>query len=273
MAKQSIKAGTERLRKIKESLPSHEELKARRLRYLEECPWLPHTGNFNFLSLLAWLEQCKKYNIPHIPGHSIYNIEIKKLWEMADGIRNDECTEMFQMVRKIVNKTNMVRYDCCASNYLKWALSDHGTAELNERYLDSGSELRLFDILYEWAPETVDIVLRPWVKAKFNKKWPVEFRVFAQDGEIIGVSNYYPQRNLPKSYERIAKKAMKMAEPFLQITPSFSADFLLTENNELLFLEGGPPHHVAGGAHMCCFLPGMINGVCLEKQFIFGNRA
>ena len=39
----------------------------------------------------------------------------------------------------------------------------------------------------------------------------------------------------------------------------------MNEHNEVLFLEGGPPHEL--GAHMCCFRPGEIDGgVALEDR-------
>ena len=44
----------------------------------------------------------------------------------------------------------------------------------------------------------------------------------------------------------------------------FTADFIVTGKDEILFLEGGPPHEL--GAHPCCFQPGEIQGVALENR-------
>ncbi len=44
----------------------------------------------------------------------------------------------------------------------------------------------------------------------------------------------------------------------------FTADFIVTSKDEILFLEGGPPHEL--GAHPCCFQPGEIQGVALENR-------
>ena len=44
----------------------------------------------------------------------------------------------------------------------------------------------------------------------------------------------------------------------------FSADFLVTLDSRVLFLEGGPPHGL--GAHSCCFRPGEIEGVAFEDR-------
>lgn len=48
--------------------------------------------------------------------------------------------------------------------------------------------------------------------------------------------------------------------------PQFTCDFMVTPDDEVLFLEGGPPHWPTGGAHPCCFAPGHTEGVAL------GNR-
>ncbi|MCE5224392.1 MAG: cell division cycle 123 family protein, partial [Porphyromonadaceae bacterium] len=122
------------------------------------------------------------------------------------------------------------------------------------------------DIIYYWIPDKVDIVLRPWVKAKYENRYPVEFRVFVQDGEILGVSNYYPQMNLSEEYTQYAEESIEITKKLLGTTPSFTADYILTENYELLYLEGGPPHLMCGGAHMCCFKPGEISGVALTNR-------
>ena len=41
-------------------------------------------------------------------------------------------------------------------------------------------------------------------------------------------------------------------------------DFLVTQQDEVLFLEGGPSHR--HGAHPCCFEPGHIDGIALEDR-------
>jgi len=47
---------------------------------------------------------------------------------------------------------------------------------------------------------------------------------------------------------------------------SFTADFVVTEDDEVLFLEGGPPHTALWGAHPCCFVPGNVEGVALMNR-------
>jgi len=129
--------------------------------------------------------------------------------------------------------------------------------------------------------------------------YPVEYRAFVQNGELIGISSYYPQRPLPRNDEHLAAirkhvatlieeldgpfewpagpdeaMAIKTAVPTLEGkeppagTPHhdgvhFTADCAATTLG-MLFLEGGPPHFM--GAHPCCFQPGRIRGVALEAQ-------
>jgi len=107
-----------------------------------------------------------------------------------------------------------------------------------------------------------------------------EVRVFVENGKIAGISNYYPQ--CPSS-EADAKMVRLMDEaetmtshliahqnkvlvmPKDQIAHgkpvnNWTADFVMTSDGQVLFLEGGPAHYPRGGAHPCCFEPGKISG-------------
>ena len=41
----------------------------------------------------------------------------------------------------------------------------------------------------------------------------------------------------------------------------FTMDFIVTDSDDALFLEGGPPHEL--GAHECCFREGAVEGLAL----------
>ena len=251
---------------IEANIPSPEEMISIRHENIEKCPFVPSPGEFNYTSLLKWLEVCKMVGVSHVPGESIFSISIEDLWGAADGKQSQDLKDMFSICRDKVTKDTMVRYDCCAPQSLKAAMSEGAQPHIEDRLLDTYSELRLFDIIYYWIPEKLDIVLRPWVKAKYENNYPVEFRVFVQDDIIIGASNYYPQMGLPKTYIKYAKQSMEITKKLVGTTPSFTADYILTEDQELVYLEGGPPHHVWGGAHMCCFKPGRIKGIALTNR-------
>ena len=55
------------------------------------------------------------------------------------------------------------------------------------------------------------------------------------------------------------------AEPGTAEKVHFTADFVMTEDEGVMLLEGGPPHFA--GAHPCCFKQrGAIKGMALDGQ-------
>ena len=118
-------------------------------------------------------------------------------------------------------------------------------------------------------PESVAAPTRP----ARPPPWLGRYRVFVEDGRIIGVSSYYPQRRLPDTPEVREDIAACLAEadkliaalptplrhpggPHTGRSPeskSFTADFMRLEDGRFLYLEGGPPFSPASGAHPCCF--------------------
>ena len=65
----------------------------------------------------------------------------------------------------------------------------------------------------------------------------------------------YPRRPLPAAYEEIAIQVRHLTERLAAYSPlpSFSADFLLTLEGNLLFLEGGLGFTRGGLVNPCCF--------------------
>lgn len=114
--------------------------------------------------------------------------------------------------------------------------------------------------------------------------YPVEFRVFVENGEVLGVASYYPQRPLPPTPEMsaLAGHCIRRSFTILQhLTQSQEApwmptyegkfedgkvsatlDFIVTTEGKALFLEAGPPF--GAGAHPCAFIDRPIKGVALE---------
>jgi len=133
-------------------------------------------------------------------------------------------------------------------------------------------------------------------------RWAVEFRVYVESGRVVGISNYYPQVAMdPSQYKDAARDAYAAAQSMLNTmnalhlgvgghtlcpdrgpkdimeqTPdwmpsiwgpqNFTLDFMLLENGDITFLEGGPGGMSA--AHPCCFLqedrevePDFLHGV------------
>ena len=86
--------------------------------------------------------------------------------------------------------------------------------------------------------------------------FPVEFRVFVTQTGDTSTSYYYTQRRLGKRWMAYAKKASAFARLLRPLVPeraSYSADFLVTNDKQLLFIEGGPPPEYGGDP--CLLLP------------------
>ena len=135
-----------------------------------------------------------------------------------------------------------------------------------------------------------------WIRDRMimSAGYPVEYRAFVANGRVAGISNYYPQRPLRKRQDEIdavnalaSRLATALAETRRQVVwpmplpghpegaeaekaepgtaerVHFTADFVITEDEGAMLLEGGPPHF--GGAHPCCFEHReAIEGVALE---------
>ena len=128
----------------------------------------------------------------------------------------------------------------------------------------------------------IPIWSRPWINARIIGGYPVEYRVFVYDGQAMGVSNYYPQRPLTnhrKHIDAIGHYTQALIDvidpPFLwNYSPfheyfdtegvHFTADYIVDADDNVTFLEGGPPHHL--GAHPCCFPTGETQGLALTPK-------
>lgn len=201
----------------------------------------------------------------------------------------------------------VVRFDHCGSRALKNAYT-YGTpkdttslgwkpngncieVDVDDRIVGLGMTYQYDDFIPVWH--------RPFIKAKQqtvslfggnNAEWPVEFRAFVQNGAVVGVSNYYPQISLPDEYTDVANEVQRIAQEITdgmlkqQLYPSHpryeehpsiesesvsaTLDFILDENDSILFLEGGPAHlyNPHWGGHPCCFKPGDIHGIALKPR-------
>ena len=49
--------------------------------------------------------------------------------------------------------------------------------------------------------------------------YPVEYRAYVEDGKLLGISNYYPQRPLPHVPEHI-KAVSEMTQRFIAAAPT-----------------------------------------------------
>lgn len=226
---------------------------------------------YNVLSLGQWLDACAKRNIPAIPAFKIGACWVGELM-LAGNCESGPIENLIHLlshVNRLDLGTDMLRWDCCAGEPIKYHMGKTGTCPSHYRQRVSPDDMRLQFILEDWRSYLpIALWRRPWIEAKRHGGWPVEFRVFADDGQIKGVSNYYPQVSLPDEYMPIAERAINQTVPLADATGGkpFTADWLLTPDEQLLYLEGGPGHTPTGGAHPCCFAPNQVSGIALSPQ-------
>ena len=116
----------------------------------------------------------------------------------TQGPHTTRLEEAFGKIAAAAEDAHMMRWDCCSSSELKSAMARGRPGwkpQFNSLILD---DPRFFDIVMEYPRETVAVWKRPWVDPLVYADFPVEYRAFVRDGQLIGISNYYPQRPLPE---------------------------------------------------------------------------
>ena len=258
-------------------------------------------SRFCAYSLGDWIGACQRTGIPHVPAMHVTD------FEPHDLLRHDETgphqlrlDAAYEKVRRAAAPGWMLRWDCCASADLKFSMGEGrkpGGDTLGTLPIDT----RILELVWDYPRVVVPVWRRPWIGEQmiFMDGYPVEYRAFVQNGELIGISSYYPQRSLRRDEEHLADVEKHVSALLAEIegplewpatheetmnirtmtakldgrkpapgTPDpdgvhFTADFAATALG-MLFLEGGPPHFM--GAHPCCFPPGRIREVALEAH-------
>ena len=285
-------------------------------------PGILNGGRFDTLSLGTWLEIFSAANIPHVPA---YMAGLLPTMEMLNTL---EFPIDPPPLPEFKNGGGMVRVDSCSGAMLK-NLSEFGYDDskraqgtyverdgqyflkMDERLVNAS--LSYVGQSYGAGKSDMPVWWRPWIPALKQKKlldikmfgkmlksyagaveWPIEWRVFVNKGEVIGVSNYYPQVALDMTAEilQYAYQARSFAQELIRfmqehnIQPwhpryigvrdenelSFTVDFISTEYGPIA-LEAGPAVPLdeyqiperKWGAHPCCFEGKTINGIQLNR--------
>lgn len=236
---------------------------------------------FRVASLGDWLPIVARANVPHVPATKVAEARTEDLLDY--GANEELVNDFTRTALERAPAGHMLRFDCCSCAEVKWRLGS-GQPGFHPDMVASFCvpDMRAFDMICEHPGEMMQAWSRPWVDALVVADYPVEYRVYVERGEIIGVSNYYIQRPLPleSRFLEWAARAVKYTEwllsevprpiccPHIEDTlgvalPSFTADYLVTPKGAVLWLEGGPPHTPRWGAHPCCFPVGETRGVAL----------
>ena len=256
-------------------------------------------SRFCAYSLGDWIGACQRTGIPHVPAMHVTDFEAHDLLQHDQaGPHQLRLNAAYEAVRRAARPGWMLRWDCCASADLKFSMGE-GRSPASKTLGTLPIDSRILELVWDYPRVVVPVWRRPWMGEQmiFADGYPVEYRAFVQNGELIGISSYYPQRALPRNEEHLAAirkhvstlleeldgpfewpaahaeaMGMRTAVPTMESkappagTPDpdsvhFTADFAATTLG-MLFLEGGPPHFM--GAHPCCFQPERIQGVALQ---------
>ena len=261
-----------------------EELSARRHAEAKAPFEVPGSKAFIGVSLNAWLDVMTAAGIPSIPAEAVTSLKRETFLGFEKSLTDEpEAWRAFDAALGSVPSTHMARWDACSSLDLKFAMAEKSPFGAHARVLHPGDP-RAFEILADYPAEEFTVWSRPWVEAKLVDGYPVEFRVFVKDSKVLGIASYYPQRALPATPEilglaaqcgDLTRKALQLLEStgqypwmadyarhFATGTVNATLDFLVTPDNQVLFLEAGPPY--GAGAHPCAFIDRTIEGIALE---------
>lgn len=257
------------------------------------------TELFSPLSLTDWLHKASLCGVPHVLAETITHFESRDLIN-ADrhGPHQKRLRKAWREVHASILPAYMMRWDCCASMWLKSEINSGNFRWQKEfGYVHHVlADERLLDILYaDWKRVMIPVLQRPWITPMVIDSYPVEYRVFVQEGVITGISNYYPQRPLPYRIQDLSPiifntlklldavreewelgsrgeiqdalaDLMKGKKAKKRDHRSFTADYMVLPDGDVTFLEGGPAHRLDGGAHPCCFKPGAVEGIALDSE-------
>lgn len=259
-------------------------------------------ARFNVLSLPAWLAVAQRAGVPFIPAREIARMDALAFSEAGhQDAAGDDALDRFEA--EIISRLGdgILRFEQVAPAEIKSARSsgdemNNGTfySEPLGRQIVHIFEDRFYTTLTDLGHPEILALARPRVETvdisgTFRGQsgdWPVEFRVFVQNGEVTGISNYYPQIALdPEIHRAAAGEALEAARMICatmqdlrlgvgnhRLCPNsgeaqaradwipgnwgpqdYTLDFLLAASSgRTLFLEGGPAGIQA--AHPCCFV-------------------
>lgn len=242
-------------------------------------------GYFDTLSLGNWMIIAHAAGVATVPARYLASASSNALF--SDGMGNPrpdhykEELEAMDTAIQCIKDNEILRFDCCASSYIKSRISE-GKPEITGEAKGwiKGDDGEIHHVLCErlingFLNATQPFMIawaRPIIKPRLiegysiitgkSGHWPCEWRIYVRHGKVVGVSNYYPQSSatdddLPFA-SIAAKAAQQLADKLTEAKSSphhpryedrvdtdgvhFSADFIVADNDNVLLLECGPDH-------------------------------
>jgi hypothetical protein len=245
-------------------------------RFVEACRVLVPLG--------PWLELCEAAEVEYVPADFSEPFPVRQIGEAVDGREVPELNAAFEWLDARVaercgaGESVSARWECCSSERAKMVAAA-GNPWGESYYRLTPDDLRVEECTVGLQTR---LCLRPWITAMRYDGYPVEFRYFRNGDGSNGVSNYYPQRALSDYLHlgyanTVLILGKQLADTMMTVPRSplsqagykvgFSADFIVREDGQVIFLEGGPPyvavppHPWCPSAHPCCFPPGETVGL------------
>ena len=256
---------------MKKEIPNFDEITDEKSLKSPRDNWKRQKG-FNVVSLGDWLWLCRKIDVKTVPAIRVATTTVDLLLNFEKMADDENFKAFFDTIEYVKEPNTMLRWDCCSPLSVKMQLQD-GNWAWSQDVLDGFTILdpRAYEMIYDYPGGIMDVWKRPWIKAEIRDDYPVEYRVFVHEGEVVGVTNYYIQRRLGLNDTvhseisdciSIAKRLIENIDPPLKFqgwyfqnwkpdSKSASMDFIKTKEGEMIFLEGGPPF--GANASPCCF--------------------
>lgn len=254
---------------------------------------------FCTIELMDFLHLAKQAKVPFIPAIPIASIDVDTVTSFDDEDMAPDDIELSKQfwasIRKeadnILNLGTMFRWSCCAPADIKMALSRGEKPDLGKHRTEfTIDDLRAYDIVSDYPRKEITVYYRPWITPKKLNGYPLEFRVYVEEDKVIAVSQYYPQSALEETPELadIVNQCTDYVEAMIKAQHKpclhplsmsggpdsnwWTADFLVSNWGDVLFLEGGPPHLPTCGAHPCCFDDRKPGGVRYAASKLVNSR-
>ena len=156
-------------------------------------------------SLGDWMAAADRAGVPALTA------DLAAVFETADLMNADWAGPHQKRMQTALNRIAtvtaarpgwMFRWDVGAGPHIKehFGLPRDRVLEPGKRRLLMLDDPRLHDMLPDWPRPSMPVWTRPWIEDELMGigGWPVEYRVFVENTEVIGVSSYYIQRPLPE---------------------------------------------------------------------------
>ena len=267
----------------------------------DRCPPEHRRGRERFcpLSLEDWIGAANRAGVAAVPIRRLATFERDDVLKHEyHGPHQARLEAAFATARRRRTAGRMARWDCCANAGLKERMARGHSIEMPGDAAELRIDARLHECAFEYPQVELPVWERPWVDDVVGwNGYPVEYRAFIEDGELQGISSYYPQRALRRDDDEIAEVTRlaravtaaletpfdwpraaterPAAEGMVRLFEDKKAslpndrrdatiDFMVTRHG-IVLLEGGPP--VRFGAHPCCFEGRRtIEGVALKAE-------